>query len=369
MKRLFAIAFMIISMVSISAFSVNAEELAPDMSGIYNSLSDEAKQRLTELGADSPDAAKLSEISFESVMSEIMSIASAETASPLRALITVVAVLLLCSMLSSYKSALSPDMDATINAVSALSLSAVVAVPAAGVIAETENTITIASNLMLAYIPVMAVLMAASGKAFGSTAYYACVLAAGEGVNRICSQVISPFLNMLLGLSITGAVSPNINLKGFIDLITRFSKWLLGFSMAVFTAVLGVRQVLSNSLDGVSTRAVKFALTSFVPVVGSALSEAYKTVQGSVALLRSGVGVFVIFALAVSFLPTIIKCVLWIFCLGTGRALAQALGLNRPASLLGGLGSVFSLITAVLLCVMTVYIISTAIVLVSGGTT
>ena len=62
MKKLIIIPVFIIA-VCVSAFSVRAEEINYDMSGIYDSLSDDAKAHMLSLGADSADASDLSDLS------------------------------------------------------------------------------------------------------------------------------------------------------------------------------------------------------------------------------------------------------------------------------------------------------------------
>ncbi len=365
MKKLIAFIIVFFTLLSVRPVSAAAEEY--DLSGIYNSLSDEVKSGMSEIGAGSADAGTLKDISFEAVMSSLLNTAQSQSGSPLKGLINITAVLLICSMLSAYKSSLSPAVGETVNAAAALCVSCAVTAPAVALIGQAQDVILAASNLMLAYIPVMTVILTAGGSVSGAAAYYASVVAAGEGTALLCSKVIVPFLNMYLGLSIVSAVTPNVNLSGFTSLISRVFKWLLGFSMAVFTAVLGVKQLLSDSIDTVSGRAVKFAVSSFVPVVGGALAEAYKTVQGSISLLKSGTGVFVIIAVAVTFLPVMIQGLLWQLTLFFGKSLSEALGLSGAARLLDGLSSVFSAVISVALCVAAVYIVSTAAVLLSGG--
>ena len=216
-------------------------------------------------------------------------------------------------------------------------------------------------------MPIAGTLMVTSGQAFGSAAYCASVIAAGQGVAQTAQKIIVPFLNMFLGISISGGLSPGINLNGFTSFISKAFKWILAFVMTVFTSVLGIKQVLAGSLDNVSGRTVRFALSSFVPVVGSALSEAYRTVSGSVSLLKSGLGVFVVIAVGVTFLPIIINCLLWSLSLKTGKAAAEVMGLNQSAVLLDGIGSVFSVLIAVLLSIAAVFIISAAMVFLIGG--
>ena len=94
--------------------------------------------------------------------------------------------------------------------------------------------------------------------------------------------------------------------------------------------------------------------------------EAYKTVQGSVNLLKSGLGVFAIISIAFVFLPVILQCVLWIFTLTVGKSIAEVLDISKVKDLLEGICSVLSTLLAIVLCIMSIYIISTALVLLLG---
>ena len=322
---------------------------------------------MADAGADCVNVDSLSGLSFESILGQIAEMAGEQSGAPLKGLVSITAILLICSMISAYKGSLSQDTGAILNTAGALCIGCAVALPAVSLISQANAVITASSNLMLAYVPVMAALLAAGGSIAGAGSYYAAVLAAGEGVLQLSSRAVSPFLNMFLGLGIVSGVTPNINLGGFSAMLGKALKWLLGFSMTVFTAVLGIRQVLSGAADTVSSRAVRFAVSSFVPIVGSALSDAYRTVQGSVGLLKSGLGVFVIIALGFTFLPLLIQGVMWSFSLWLGKAAAEALSLDQSAKLLGALGSVMGAVISVMLCVMTVYIISTAAVFTVGG--
>lgn len=374
MKKLLSLIIIVFVLVGISVFTVNAEEntsnsnnMIFDLSEVYNSLSEEVRQSLDNIGINGADSGQLSSLSFDAIIKEIVSLTSDNISSPLRGLLNITALLLLCSIISTYKSSLNSDISTVLNIASALCITCAVSMPAITVINLTSSVITISSNIMIAYIPVMTVIMASSGHPVSGASYYSMMIAAGEGVGQISSKIIAPLLNMFLGLSITSSVSPDINLGGFMTIISKSVKWLLGFTMTIFTAVLSFRQLITTSLDNLSTRAVRFTLSSFIPVVGSALSDAYKTVQGSVGLLKSGLGIFVIIAVAFAFLPVIIQCLLWIITLWIGRSTAEVLNLTQAQKLLDSITGVFSILIAILLCIMSVYIISTAIVLMIGG--
>ncbi len=368
MKKIISVVFTAVILVVISTAVVNAEEstMLYDLSGIYNSLSEEARESLDNIGATSADPDTLADISFSSVVSEIVNMAENNISSPFKGLITITALLLMASVLSAYKNTLNSDISTALNITTTLCITCAVAMPAISIISSTSDVIALSSNLMIAYIPIMVIIMASSGHAISGASYYTMMLAAGEGVGQLSTRVIVPLLSMFLGLSITSSISPDINLSGFINMVSKSIKWLLGFGMTIFTAVLTIKQLITTSLDDVSTRAVRFTLNSFIPIVGSALSDAYKTVQGSIGLLKSGVGVFVILSVGVVFLPIILQSLMWILTLWIGKSTAEVLNLPQPAKLLESITTVFSTLLAILLCIMSIYIISTAIVLIAG---
>lgn len=369
MKKVVAIIFTIILFVSLSTITVCAKDntMIYDTQGIYDSLSDEVKQSLNDMGVNDYSASTLSNLDFNSVVKEITNMAGKNVSTVLKGFVTTLAILLLSALLSIYKGTLNSDVANTLNITTALCMTSALVLPTIDVINSTQSVITSASNIMLAFIPVMAVIMASSGKAASGSSYYVMMIAAGEGVGQLSSKVIVPLLDMFLGMSITGSVSKDVNLGGFTSLVSKTIKWILGFAMTIFTAVLSIRQLITTSLDNVSTRAVRFTLNSFIPIVGSALSDAYKTVQSSVGLLKTGVGVFVIIAVAVVFLPIIIKCFMWIITLWIVKSVAEVFNMAQSAKLIEALCTVFSTLLSILLCIMSVYIISSAIVLIIGG--
>lgn len=368
-KKVITVLSVVIILLSISIVSVYAEDYNEmfDLSGVYNSLSDEAKQSLNNIGAESADAKSLSEISLSSIITEILNIASNNISGPLKGLISITALLLLSSILSAYKNTLSGDVSTAINITSTLCITCAVVTPTVSVIDNVSSVIESSSNLLMAYLPIMIMIMASSGNIISSGSYYSLVLVMGESVAQISSKIVIPFLNIFLGLGVTSGITPDINLNGFLTIINKTIKWILGFIMAVFTTVLTFKQLITTSLDNVSSKALKFTINSFIPIVGSALSDAYKTLQGSIGVLKSGVGVFVILSIAIVFLPLIIQTLMWIFTLWIGKATAEALSINQTAKLLENISTVFSTLLAIVLCIMSIYIISTAIVLIIGG--
>ncbi|MCH5300051.1 MAG: hypothetical protein J1E56_01940 [Ruminococcus sp.] len=383
MKKAFLFILVFIIALSFSVFSVSAEETEStentgqdsyevisdkDKQSLFDSLSDDAKKSLSNLGIDSVDPGFIDNLTFDKIISEIIANAANVSKNPLKSMLSVIAIMLLSSLLSGLKNTLNNGkMQQVIDVVSTLCITSALVLPVSNVIINTTNTVLTASNFMLAYIPIMLVVLVSSGRFVSGSAYYSMMVMAGQAVSQIASKIVVPLLNSFLGISIAASISPNVNLSGISASISKIIKWLLCFIMTMFTALLSFRQIITTSIDNVSTRAVRFTLTSLVPVVGSALSDAYKTIQSSVNLIKSGLGVFVIIAIFVVFLPIILECLIWVLTIGVSKSVGEILSLNQPCKVLESVSTVITTLLAIVFCIMAVFIISTAIVLLMGG--
>lgn len=348
--------------------AIPARAIDYDTKKITDSLSDEARGSLDRLGADAPGVEDMKDLSFDSLLGELLSDSEKSLRSPLASLASLIACLLVCSLFYSLKgSAKTTAMRGVLSLCASLCVTLTVCAPILGFIDSASTVIKAAADFSLAYIPALAFALSASGRAVSSASYYGLNIFLGQTVSRASSDLIAPFLKAMLALSVTDAVSHNVDLSGIIKTVSKYTKLALVFLMTLFSSFLSVKQLLGAGADNLSSRAVRLGLSSLVPVVGAALSESYKTVEGSVGLLKSGVGVFALLGVAFTFLPVVLSAVFWSLSLSAGKCVAELLNLREPASLLGSVGEVISSALAVLLSVMTVFIISTAIALTAGG--
>ena len=137
--------------------------------------------------------------------------------------------------------------------------------------------------------------------------------------------------------------------------------------MSVFTGLLTVQSLLGSSVDVSTNRTLRFMVSSFVPVVGSALGEAMGTVQGCIKVLKGGVGAFGVLGVAFLFLPILIECVLWQMTLTVCAGIGEVFDLKEITAILNAASKVMSMLLAILLCTMAMMTISTVVVLMMGG--
>ncbi|MGN0462731.1 MAG: hypothetical protein ACI4HZ_09845 [Ruminococcus sp.] len=373
MKRIIVL-FIIIIIPILSVYSVSGSTFSDALEEIgggnlSNSLDHNSQDSLNNLGIDEKDYNSIINLSFSDFFKEIIRIAGQEGVTPLSASALVMCMLLLYSVFDNFRDDLkSRNMQSISDAVFVLIITLSIVTPVVSVVNRAVTSIENAGSFMLLYIPIMVVALITNGQGVTGASYYSFVVMAGEGITWLSSHLIAPLLSVFLGVSVTSSASSDIKLDGIIRELSKFIKWVIAFVMTVFSGLLTFKTLITTAADTVSTRAVRFTLSSFIPIVGSALSEAYKTIQGSMTLLKTGLGVFVIISVVIVFLPVVINCLLWIVSLNISSGVSDMLGVKAPSSVLKCCSSVLSTLLVIILCVMAIYVISTAIILTLGST-
>ena len=152
-----------------------------------------------------------------------------------------------------------------------------------------------------------------------------------------------------------------------LDKLSKFFKssvvWILGVILTLFVGVISLEGSLSSSVDGITAKTAKAAVSSFIPVVGKILGDAVDTVIGCTSILKNAVGIVgVVVILGICILP-IIKLVLLMITYYIGSAICQPIADKKIIELLSQIGDTFKILLAILCSVSVMLIIGTTLVM------
>ena len=219
------------------------------------------------------------------------------------------------------------------------------------------------SEFMLSYIPIFTALTAASGGYVTAGSYYASVLAVYEIVSFCADKVIMSFLSLFLALSFTAAINPSMKFSSAAESVKNAVRVILGALMTIFTGIITVQSFASSASDNAASRAVKFSASSFVPIIGSSVSEAYSTVYAGIGIIRSSVGGIGIVAVAAMLLSPLVTLICVKIIIEAAKVISDLLGLSETSELLKSVGYAMSAAISTTLCFAMMFIVSTAIVM------
>ena len=211
--------------------------------------------------------------------------------------------------------------------------------------------------LCVALVPLMGALYAMGGNVGAAVANHGVMSGFLALLEAACSGVAVPLASVLVALALLDAVTGQGSLQSLSAFIRRTFTLGLSFLMMLLTFSLGLQHTLSLGADTLALRTVRFAAGSFLPVVGGSVSEALRTVSGSVAYLRGTVGVGGILVVFFIFLPTFLSVALTRLALSLSSAVAGLFACTRERAFLAELASVWGYFLAIIAClfVMTVF--------------
>ncbi|MCH4240213.1 MAG: stage III sporulation protein AE [Oscillospiraceae bacterium] len=337
-------------------------------SALPDKLPEDTRRQLSGMGVDTDDFQSIGSLTPKNFFSAVFGMAGMEGKGPLKAAGMCLGVILLCALVNSMKLTFgNRPLSGVAGIVAALCICIGVIEPIVEVLVRATAIIKTACGFTLAAVPVTAAILAALGRPASAASMQIMLTTAGNLVEVLSACVFAPGMKVYLAMSIASSVSPDVNLSGLCRFFSKAVKWLLGLSMTLFTGLLSVRGLISAGADTLSSRTARFVISSVVPVVGNALSDALHTVTGCVQMLRSGVGGFVLLAMLILFLPIVLSCLLWMLTLSACAAVGEVFSLKEVTALLHSCSTVLEILLAVLLCCMTVLIVSCVVLLMMGG--
>lgn len=358
LKGLLKILFFIIPFILLQG-NVYAED-SFGRGDIVGALPESAEEKLEQLEIAPDDS--ISDINSENIFSMLLDIIAESVPKPLTMLISTAAVIILCALISAMKE--GDELSGTFNTVGVLACSGIICTSAAAVIQSAKTAIDGFAAFLSVYIPAFAGIMAANGQTASAASYTALITAAVQVLSQVFSLIIFPLTSCIMGVSVAGAVNPELKISSIAELSKKLVNWGLTFIMTIFTGLLSVQSFVGAAADTVSMKAVKFTVSGAVPIVGGAVSDALSTVKGSLGLIKAATGSYGIIASAVIIAPILISALLYRLAFMISAAISDALGTSRLTVLIKSAESVISAVIAVIVCFWLTAVVSTAIMLV-----
>ncbi len=328
---------------------------------------EQVKESLYDLGLDTISFQKILSLSPKEFIPYFIDQVQAVIARPVKLLAIVVGIIVLCALMNALKQSMAKDkLKEVFQVVSILCICAAVITPVIDCISKTGKTIFDCSNFLISFVPVLSGVMTAGGQIVTATSYQVFLFWAAELVSVIVSRTLVPFLGIYLAIAITSSMNTEFRLDKIADSLKSFICWSLGGLLTVFVGILSIQGIVASSADTVSLKATKFLISSVVPVVGGALSDALGSVQSCVKLLKTSVGAYGIIIAVMTFLPLLIESISWLLVTKISQVVAEFLGVGGVTPVLKATSSVLSIILAIILCFMMLIIITTTIMMLLG---
>lgn len=226
-----------------------------------------------------------------------------------------------------------------------------------------EDAIVNISNFMNLLIPILITLMMTSGSIVSSGIAETVLLFA---IN-IMSNLISKFIIPLILVATTLSIVSNFSDKVHVDRLSKFIKsaviWILGVILTIFVCLLSIEGTLGQSVDGLTSKTAKAAVSTFIPVVGKVIGDSVETVIGCANILKNAVGAIgLVVILGIVAVPIIKVTIMWAL-IKILSALCEIIADEKVVKLLDAIGDSYKTLFGILVSVSVMFIVGITIVL------
>ncbi len=374
MKRriLFAVIIMLLSLYT-TAMAFEGGGVKVDLSEM-----EELSQRLQEKYEYMPDMSISTLIStyketgslggvFKQIIKGSAGYLSREVLESSRLLVELLFLGLLSAVLKNIQNAFSKESLSNVGYYACFLVMVVLIIKSLKVaIGIGQDTISSMIDFTNALMPCLIVLVAAVGGYASAATLDPVVIAAGKVISNVISGFVLPLTLIVVVLQIVNSLSDNIKVSNLAKLLSDISKWCIGITVTAFVAIVSIRSSVSATLDQVTAKTAKFAVDTFIPVVGKALSDAITTVAGYSLVLKDALGVIgLVFIITLCIFP-LLKIIVVALIYKLVGAVMQPVVDEKITTCLNSVGNSMTMVFASVLSVSVMFFIIIAIVISTG---
>lgn len=225
---------------------------------------------------------------------------------------------------------------------------------------ETAEDLVGFINVLL---PLLLTLMLYTGSITTSTILEPIILFAINLISNAIKNLLIPVVFIIVVFSIISKISEKVQIEKLSKFLRTGVVWVLGIVLTLFVGVVSLEGTLSSSVDGITAKTAKAAVSSVIPVVGKVLGDVVDSVLGCGVILKNAVGlVGVIVIIGICIMP-IIKIGILSIIYSLASALIQPIADTKIVKLLEEMGGVFKILLGILCAISVMLIIGITLVI------
>lgn len=211
-------------------------------------------------------------------------------------------------------------------------------------------------GFMYVTIPVMMALLISGGNITTGGILHPVLLLIVEASATLIKSVFIPLVFLSTILKIVNNISEKIQLAKLANLLKQIVTWTLATMLTVFVIAVSLQGSLGAVIDGATSKAAKFAISTFIPIVGKTLADATDTVIGCTLLIKNAASVAVMVGILVICIVPLIKIIAVVALYKAASALLEPISESRITNCIddvaGSMLQIFALTAAVAIMFM-----------------
>lgn len=227
-----------------------------------------------------------------------------------------------------------------------------------------SETIENLLDFMRALLPSYLMSITVSAGPTSSMVFYEIIFFMITAVQWLLKNLILPMIQIYVILVLINDLLKEDSLSRLADLIKHAVEWMLKSLLAVIVGINVIQSMISPVIDSLKT-GVLAKTASVLPGVGNIVNAATEVVLGAGVLIKNGIGVAALIAIAFICIIPVINMSVVTLIYQLSAAVIQPISDKRIVRSLGGIGMGARLLTRVVLTAGVLFLLTIAIITVS----
>lgn len=284
-----------------------------------------------------------------------------------KAFFSLLSIIILSSLLHSVKKLSSSSMlETAVDLVSVLAMAGITFSVLKTVFETAKDSLLALSSFLASLLPVTASLLTMSGNVSSATTSTSLMLLFNSLLTTAANNFLLPMLQISFALSLVSALPYGVSLQSITSLVKNAATTVLAFGFTMFSAILYFQNSIAASADNLAYRGIRFASGVFIPVIGSIVGDASRTVNAAIGTVKSSVGYTGVAVLFFLIIPPVVTVILYKLAVLFAAIIARMLGCERESRMLYDINSILSVLMSVMIGVSAVFLISVALFIKTG---
>lgn len=234
-------------------------------------------------------------------------------------------------------------------------------------VSMTGNVITSINKQMNAIFPVLITLLTALGGSASISVYQPAMALLTGTIMNLFTHILLPLFIFSIIFSVVSNLSNTVKLDKFSSFFNSTFKWITGLIFTVFSAFVSIQGITAGSVDGISIKTAKYAIRSYVPILGSYISDGLSMIIASSSLIKNAVGAGGLLLLIATIISPLLKLIIFMLCLKLMAAIIEPLGNSKVANFISGVSKSMTLLIALIIGVAFIYFIMLGLIMCSAN--
>ena len=303
-------------------------------------------------------------IGYDSVLSAILSLLF----KGLLNFVPLFAMIIGIGVLSSFISNLTPNSKnkAIADIVHFVCYSVIIIIVFSAVVELVKITGQTLSNLKTQIdliFPILLTIMTALGSVAAASVYQPAVAIFSGAIVQLFTNIIMPLFIFTLVFNVVGNISTNLQLKKFNEFFNSSFKWIVGTTFTVFIGFMSIQGITAGSFDRVSIRTAKFAMRSYIPIMGGYLSDGFNVIMASGVLIKNSVGLAGLILMFATILMPVVQMLVLKLGLNLTAAVLEPIVDKRISNFIMGVSKTLIMLLCTILAVAFMYFIMVGLII------